>query len=115
MEKKMDSNTRFDRIEGKLDVLDAKLDSKLDIVNDKLDDYNKQLVLHIEGTVQNRNIAVQHTEAIKKLYTEMEVVVEHVNFMRNIKKFLLTFLKTLSVLASVVGAVVGAFKLFKGA
>lgn len=101
------SDGRFDRIEDKIDKLSDKVDEKLTDVNEKLSDYNTQLAIHIKGTEQNR-------KDIHKIYSEMEIVVKHVNFMENVKSFLLTSLKVGGIAATISGAIIGVLKYFKG-
>lgn len=108
------SDVKFDRIEEKIDKLHDKFDARLDVVNERLDEYNKQLAVHIEGTVQNREIAQKHSAAIEKISSELVVVVNHVNFMQNIKQFLLSGIKVVGVLGTITGSIIAVLKFLKG-
>lgn len=73
----------------------SKINDQLDKMNDHLAEYNKELQIHIIGTIQNREAIVELKEMSK---TQQEELME----LRDLAKSLKTTWKVLSVVAVVV-------------
>lgn len=79
-------------MENRLD----RIETQLDKINDHLMQYNAQLTIHIEGTVQNR----EHIKTLEKMVND---IISHVHEVRGIAKFLKFIGAGIALAATIVG------------
>jgi len=78
--------------------------------NKKLNDYNRQLEIHIAGTIENRNDIAEFKATIKPL---LEDYIEENALQRANKKVIVKWTKIVGFIGVAVGSVTGILKLLE--